>query len=294
MKQQRHDAFLMCPPQHFGVSYVINPWMEGNVAHADLSLAERQWQALRDGLAGVAQVREMPAAAGVPDMVFTANAGLVLEDQVVLSHFRHAERQAEEPHFRAWFESQGLRVLAMPEHVPFEGAGDALLDRQADLLWMGYGHRTDVRAAPLVAGWLKIEVQSLQLVDPRFYHLDTCFCPLQGGYLMAYLPAFDAASRKAIAARVPPQRLIAVGEEDALRFACNAVNAGRHVFLNRASPALRGQLEEKGFEVHETPLSEFMKAGGAAKCLTLKLDEPRRHADGAANAPTRGDDRRSA
>lgn len=279
MKPQRHDAFLMCPPRHYEVSYVINPWMEGNVAHADLGLAARQWQALRDGLARVAEVREMPSAAGVPDMVFTANAGLVLQDKVVLSHFRHAERQAEEPHFRAWFESQGLRVLAMPAGIPFEGAGDALLDRQSELLWMGYGHRTDVRAAPLIAGWLEIEVQSLQLVDPRFYHLDTCFCPLEGGYVMAYLPAFDAASRKAIAGRVPAHRLIAVGEEDALHFACNAVNAGRHVFLNQASPQLRAQLEGKGFEVHETPLSEFMKAGGAAKCLTLKLNEARRVAD---------------
>lgn len=291
MKPQRHDAFLMCPPEHFGVSYVINPWMEGNVAHADLPLAARQWHALRDGLAGIASVREMPAAAGVPDMVFTANAGLVLDDKVVLSRFRHAERQPEEARFQAWFEEQGMHVLTMPEGIAFEGAGDALLDRHGDLLWMGYGHRTDVRAAPLIAGWLEIEVQSLQLVDPRFYHLDTCFCPLQGGYLMVYLPAFDAPSRKAIASRVPPHRLIPVGEEDALQFACNTVNTGRHVFLNHASPALRKQLEGNGFEVHETPLSEFMKAGGAAKCLTLKLNEPRRHA---ANAPDRGDERRSA
>ncbi|WP_432240043.1 dimethylarginine dimethylaminohydrolase family protein [Herbaspirillum robiniae] len=293
MKQQRHEAFLMCPPAHFEVSYVINPWMEGNVAHADLSLAQRQWRALRDGLAQVAQVREMPAAAGVPDMVFTANGGLVLEDAVVLSHFRHVERQDEEPRFKAWFESQGLRVLSMPAHIPFEGAGDALLDRQAELLWMGYGHRTDVRAAPLIAGWLEIEVQSLQLVDPRFYHLDTCFCPLAGGYLMYYPAAFDAASQKAIAARVPEHRRIVVGEEDALAFACNTVNSAGHVFLNRASPALRARLEQAGFEVHETPLSEFMKAGGAAKCLTLKLTEPRRRA---ANAPMRGEpkERRSA
>lgn len=276
MKQDRLDAFLMCPPAHFEVSYVINPWMEGNVAHASPTLAARQWQALHDALAQVAQVRQMPAAAGVPDMVFTANGGLVLDNTVVLSRFRHVERQAEEPLFRAWFEGQGMRVLAMPDNIPFEGAGDALLDRQADLLWMGYGHRSDVRAAPLIAGWLGIEVQSLQLVDPRFYHLDTCFCPLEGGYLMVYLPAFDAASQKTITRRVSAQRLITVGEQDALQFACNTVNAGRHLFLNQASAALQAQLEGCGFVVHQTPLSEFMKAGGAAKCLTLKLGEPRR------------------
>ncbi|MFJ3046151.1 dimethylarginine dimethylaminohydrolase family protein [Herbaspirillum chlorophenolicum] len=278
MKPQRHEVFLMCPPGHFEVSYVINPWMEGNVALGDQALAARQWQALRDGLRQVAEVREMPSAAGLPDMVFTANGGLVLEDKVVLSRFRHAERQGEEAHFAGWFAEQGLRVLRMPDAIAFEGAGDALLDRQSELLWMGYGHRTDVRAAPLIAGWLDIEVQSLQLADPRFYHLDTCFCPLEGGHVMYYPAAFDTASQKAIACRVPQQRRIVVGEQDALDFACNTVNAGRHVFLNRASPPLRAQLEDKGFEVHETPLSEFMKAGGAAKCLTLKLTEPRRRA----------------
>lgn len=281
MKADRHDVFLMCPPTHFEVSYVINPWMAGNVALGDPLLAARQWHALRDALGQLAEVREMPGVAGVPDMVFTANAGLVLGDTVVLSRFLHPERQAEEPHFARWFAAQGLRVLRMPDEIAFEGAGDALLDRQSEVLWMGYGHRTDVRAAPMVAGWLDIEVQSLKLADPRFYHLDTCFCPLEGGYLMYYPGAFDLASQQAIARRVPAQRRIVVEADDALAFACNTVNAGQHVLLNQASPDLRTQLESRGFTVHQLPLSEFMRAGGAAKCLTLKLTEPRRHAVGA-------------
>lgn len=275
MKKVHDDVFLMCPPQHFEVSYIINPWMEGNVAQGDHALAMRQWQDLRDGLAQVADVLEVPPAAGVPDMVFTANAGLVLKNRVVLSHFRHAERQPEEPLFEAWFEAYGMQVQHMPRDVPFEGAGDALLERGGDLLWLGYGHRTDVAAARLIAGWLDIEVQSLRLADPRFYHLDTCFCPLDGGHVMYYPAAFDAASQQAIERRVPTHRRIVVGEQDALGFACNAVNAGRHVFLNYASDALAQQLAARRFEVHRVPLSEFMRAGGAAKCLTLKLTEPR-------------------
>ena len=278
MKIQRYDVFLMCPPTHFEVSYVINPWMANNVALGDPNLAAHQWQTLRTALGELAEVREMPGMAGVPDMVFTANAGLVLGDTVVLSRFLHAERQAEEPHFARWFAGQGVRVLRMPDEIAFEGAGDALLDRHGEVLWMGYGHRTDVRAAPMVAGWLDIEVQSLKLADPRFYHLDTCFSPLEGGYLMYYPDAFDPASQQAIARRVPAGRRIVVELDDALAFACNAVNAGQHVLLNRASPRLRSLLEDRGFTVHELPLSEFMRAGGAAKCLTLKLTEPRRRA----------------
>lgn len=270
------DRFLMCAPKHFEVAYVINPWMEGNVAHGDNKFAMRQWNALARAIGKVARTECIAAQAGVPDMVFTANAGLVLENKVVLSRFRHAERQLEEPHFAKWFAEQGFEVIALPPDMPFEGAGDALLDRRTPLLWMGHGHRTDSQCARLLEDSLDIEVQPLRLINPRFYHLDTCFCPLEGGYLMYYPEAFDAASQAQIAARVPAKYRIPVGENDAAVFACNAVNAGRYVFLNHASPALTHELQARGFIVHQTPLSEFMKAGGAAKCLTLKLTEPRR------------------
>jgi len=269
------DRFLMCAPDHFEVAYVINPWMEGNVAHGNNAEALRQWQALADIIGEAAQVERVEAAAGVPDMVFTANAGLVLENKVVLSRFRHAERQGEEAHFHRWFAEHGFDVLTLPADLPFEGAGDALFDRRLPLLWMGYGHRSNEACAPLLANWLNIEVQPLKLVNERFYHLDTCFCPLAGGYLMYYPAAFDAVSQAAIAARVPAEYRIEVQDVDAYDFACNAVNSGRYVFLNRASNALVGELLSRGFVARQTPLTEFMKAGGSAKCLTLKLNEER-------------------
>lgn len=269
MQQQ----ILMCAPEHFDVAYVINPWMQNNLARCDADLAMRQWQELSRAIGRVAQVQTVRGGEHVPDMVFTANAGLMLDGRVVLSRFKHVERQPEEALFSHWFEEHDHEVLRLPPEVYFEGAGDALFDRGQALLWMGWGHRSDLRAAAELERMLGVEVQPLRLVDPRFYHLDTCFCPLQGGALLYHPDAFDAPSRACIEARVPAARRIVVDSADAATFACNAVNIGAHVFLNQASLALQAQLARYGFQVHCVPLSEFLKAGGAAKCLTLNLSE---------------------
>jgi N-dimethylarginine dimethylaminohydrolase len=208
-------------------------------------------------------------------MPFTANASLVLEDTVVLSRFLYPERQGEEAHFERWFYDHGYAVLKLPSTIAFEGAGDALLDRRQPVLWMGHGHRSSLESAHYISRWLDMEVLTLKLSDPRFYHLDTCFCPLEEGYLMYYAPAFDARSQALIADRVPAPLRISVEEEDALHFACNAVNLGKTVILNRSSEVLNNRLAQAGFTAVESSLTEFMKAGGSAKCLTLRLDEPR-------------------
>ncbi len=147
------------------------------------------------------------------------------------------------------------------------------------MLWLGYGHRSVDACGPLLADWLDIEVQPLRLVNDRFYHLDTCFCPLEGGYLMYYPAAFDDVSQQLIATRIPAELRIEVGDADAFDFACNAVNCERQIFLNRASDVLVTKLQSHGFSVQQTALTEFMKAGGSAKCLTLKLNELRRSTD---------------
>ncbi|HYP03925.1 MAG TPA: arginine deiminase-related protein, partial [Cyanobium sp.] len=266
--------FLMCAPDHYDVDYVINPWMAGNLHRASPELAQAQWRGLHDLLESLADVELIAPRPGVPDLVFTANAGVVVDDIVVLSRFMHAERRAEEPFFLEWFERQGYRVHRLPDDLPFEGAGDALLDRSGGWLWAGYGFRSELDAHARLARWLEIEVLSLRLIDERFYHLDTCFCPLEGGHLLFYPPAFDTYSNRLIERRVPEAKRIAVPEDDALQFACNAVNVGASVILNRASEPLKQRLQSAGFQVLETPLTEFLKAGGAAKCLTLRLNEP--------------------
>jgi lysine-ketoglutarate reductase/saccharopine dehydrogenase-like protein (TIGR00300 family) len=269
-----NSRFLMCPPDYYEVDYVINPWMEGNINKASHETAASQWQALSSLLEKHAAVERIAPQPGLPDMVFTANAGVIVDKKVVLSSFLHPERQGEEPHFKKWFKKQGFEVFELPPDLPFEGAGDALLDRAGSCLWAGYGFRSELDSHPHISRWLDIEVVSLRLIDPRFYHLDTCFCPLEDGWLLYYPQAFDAYSNRQIEQRVPAEKRIVVGEADAARFACNAVNLVRKLFVNQVSAGLRDQLEKAGFEVIETPLLEFMKAGGAAKCLTLRLTEP--------------------
>ncbi|MFU8821017.1 MAG: dimethylarginine dimethylaminohydrolase family protein [Gammaproteobacteria bacterium] len=273
-----HDAtrILMCPPDFFEVDYEINPWMDGHSGSLDRALAREQWTRLRDGLAECADVVLLEPRAGLPDLVFTANAGFVYGARAVPSHFMPHERRPEEPYLRAWFEERGYDVRVLPDNVAFEGAGDALIDRHGAWLWAGYGFRTELVAHDYLRNWFDLEVVSIRLVDPRFYHIDTCLCPLDGGFLLYHPPAFDSASRDEIERRVPAERRIPVSMESAGQFACNAVNVGRRIFMNRTGAPLVAALEERGFEVAQLGLSEFLKAGGSAKCLTLKLTEPRR------------------
>ncbi|MCC5640237.1 TIGR00300 family protein [Nostoc sp. CHAB 5844] len=266
--------FLMCPPDHYDVDYVINPWMEGNIHKSSRDRAVEQWQGLYQILKDHAIVNLVTPQKGWPDLVFTANAGLVLGENVVLSRFLHKERQGEEPYFKQWFEENGYKVYELPKDLPFEGAGDALLDREGRWLWSGYGFRSELDSHPYLAKWLDIEVLSLRLIDERFYHLDTCFCPLANGYLLYYPGAFDSYSNRLIEMRVAAEKRIAIAEADAVNFACNAVNVDSIVIMNKASDALKSRLAEVGFQVLETPLTEFLKAGGAAKCLTLRVTEP--------------------
>lgn len=266
-------AFLMCPPTLYDVNYVINPWMEGNIHGASRQNAMRQWEHLHAALAGLATVDLVEPQAGSPDMVFTANAGLVRKGVVALSRFLHPERQGEEPHFRRWFSDSGFALREVPQTIPFEGEGDALFEADNSRLWAGYGMRSQETIHPYLRDTWGVEVISLRLIDPRFYHLDTCFCPLFGGYVMYYPEAFDAVSQARIASRYPEEKRIAVSQRDALRFACNAINIRKTILLNEVSPELTGQLEAHGFRVIQVRLTEFLKAGGAAKCLVLRLSE---------------------
>lgn len=265
--------FLMCSPVHFGVEYIINPWMQGHISDTDRIASLQQWERLRDLLSKDCEVRLIEAVPGLPDLVFTANAALITGRTAVLSNFRCPERQNEAPHYRRWLEAEGFTVLTLPHDIKFEGAGDALLDRGQRLLWAGYGFRSDLAAAAWIEHAIGIEVQSLHLVDPRFYHLDTCFCPLANGYLLYFAGAFDSESNRAIEQRVPAAKRFSIAEEDAVQFACNAVNLNTRVITNHASPAIREWLKERGFDAVTTNMTEFMKSGGAAKCLSLRLDE---------------------
>ena len=269
----QQPTFLMCSPELYDVNYVINPWMEGNVHGSCREQAMLQWQQLHQALTNIARVELVEPQSGSPDMVFTANAGLVHRGVVALSSFLHPERQGEEPHFRKWFDDSGFGVCELPRATPFEGEGDALFEVDGSCLWAGHGIRTRESSHRRLSETWRVEVISLRLLDRRFYHLDTCFCPLFGGHVMYFPQAFDAESNAKIETRYPEEKRIRVSQADALRFACNAVNVGRRIILNEISDALREHLESRGFRVQQVRLTEFLKAGGAAKCLVLRLSE---------------------
>ena len=259
----------MCPPSYFGVRYEINPWMRVTDA-PDGRLAARQWRALERAYEALGvEVVTLAPAPQQPDLVFTANAGLVYGDRFVVSRFRHPERQGEEPHFHAWAEAAGFAVLERPAAQVVEGAGDALFC--GDTLFLGHGFRTDAAVAPWLAQTLGVEVVPLRLVDPRFYHLDTCFCPLDAHTALAAPAAFDAQGWAELVSRVP--RLIPVPEEVAVTFACNAVRVGDVLLTSGPAGAMASLLAPTGLRPWTLDMNEFRKSGGAVRCLTLPLRE---------------------
>lgn len=261
-------TILMCPPDYYGIEYEINPWMSRSRG-SDLLNARTQWQDLHDLLKGCgASIELQDPVQGLPDLVFTANAGLVHRSTVYLSRFRHDARKGETSHDAAWFSRHGFKCVQLPEGMDFEGAGDALF--VGDTLFGGYIIRSDAAAMQWISREIGCRVIPLQLIDTRYYHLDTCFCPLDRSTAIVYLPAFDGYARQALREHVGT--LIEVDEDEAARFACNAVVLQEHVVMNSGCPKLEAALKEKGYVPHPTPLDEFIKAGGSAKCLTLRLD----------------------
>jgi len=223
---------LMCPPDHYGIEYEINPWMSRS-RQADRPLAAEQWRRLYEILTSLGvTVSLLESVAGLPDLVFTANAAMIFRRRAILSHFRHQQRQGEEPLFDRWFAGHGFTALRLPDERYFEGAGDALFC--GDTLVAGYRIRSDVRSQQLVGQMVGSRVVPLELIDGYYYHLDTCFCPLALGEAIWFPGAFDDYGRKVLPEVVP--RLIPVAAEEARSFACNAVVVGRHVVTNTGCP----------------------------------------------------------
>jgi N-dimethylarginine dimethylaminohydrolase len=259
---------LMCPPDFYGIEYEINPWMHTE-RQADQPTAAAQWNDLRQILSEHGAVIELlESVAGLPDLVFTANAAFIYRDRAICSRFRHQQRQGEEAHDSAWLSSHGFTVETLPDDHFFEGAGDALFC--GDTLFAGYRMRSQATSHQLVAERIGRRVIPLELVDPYYYHLDTCFCPLAPDVAAYYPGAFDDYGKQALREYIPT--LIEVDKDEARSFACNAVVIGSTVTTNTGCPFFHEQLRASGFTPTATPLGEFVKAGGSAKCLTLRLD----------------------
>ncbi len=280
---------VMSSPDHYEVCYSINPWMKPDEWAADPVAAGRtaraQWSALGDRLRGLGlTVEVVPAAPGLPDMVFPANAAIVLDRRALLARFRCPERQGEEALFLAFFDQLKRRgvldeVRQLPQGLFQEGAGDCIWDARRQLFWVGYGQRSLAKSVDHVASFFARPVRRLELVTPHFYHLDTCFCVLSGGEILYYPPALSPQSQALVAAEVPAELRIAATAEEAAAFSLNAVNIGRDLVMASPPPRLKAILEARGYHCHGVDLSSYMLSGGAAYCMTLRLDLSSRAAE---------------
>ncbi len=259
---------LMCAPEHYRIAYEINPWMHRENAVVE-ERARAQWRDLHRALVELdVRVELVEQGAHVPDMVFTANAGIVAGSRFVPANFRYEERQPEAPLFTEWFEARGYEVVPIELDRHWEGEGDVLeVDGR---VFAASGTRTEAAALDALDAILGVETVRLELVDPRFYHLDTCFFPIEARRAMFVPDAFSEASRARLAAAFDD--LIEVPMEDALRFACNALRVGDTVVLNSGCDRTVAALERRGYRCVSTPTDEFLKAGGSVKCLVLTLD----------------------
>lgn len=266
-------TFLMCAPQWYDVDYVINPWMAGNLHRPSRDVAFAQWKELHHQLQSIADVRLIPAVPGSPDMVFVGHTAVVQHGIAAVSSFAHKQRQAEEQPLRRWLENHGFLLWNTPRETAFEGEGDALFDADGKHLWAAHGVRTCKHCHRHIADAWKVDVTSLHLVDPRFYHLDTCFAPLSGGFVMYFPEAFDALSVAAIEAAYAPEKRIRVTEQEATAFACNVINIGETILMHKVPTGLPQKLSRLGFDVTQLDMSEFLKGGGSAKSLVLRLSD---------------------
>lgn len=274
--------FLMTDPSGFEVCYQINPWMRPDAWRADPAAfrqrARAGYAALKRALiAAGADVTVLPGLRGLPDLVFPANAAVVLDGRVLLARFRHLERQGEEPVFRAAFERLQRRgvvreIVDLPQGLTQEGAGDCIWDVGRGWFWGGFGQRSSEGALEAIRETFGQPVVPLELASPAFYHLDTCFCPLSGGEVLYHPPAFTAAALQAIRDRVPAELRIEASADEAAAFCVNAVNLGRTLIMARAPDSLRQTLAERGYRLIEVDLDPFILSGGGAYCMTLRLD----------------------
>ena len=256
----------MCPPEHFAVSYAINPWMNPEQP-VDAARAMAQWEALRETYLRLGhRVQLIEPAAGLPDMVFAANGATVIDGMVLGARFLHAERAAEGAAYLDWFRRHGYQVVRVAQAVN-EGEGDILLAGPAVIA--GHGFRTETAAHSEAGELFGRPVLTVRLVDPRYYHLDTALCVLDANTAAYYPAAFDDAGRAALASHFG--ELIEAKDEDAEVLGLNAVSDGHHVVLPAQATGLAAQLAARGFEPVPVDMSEFSKAGGGPKCCTLEL-----------------------
>jgi N-dimethylarginine dimethylaminohydrolase len=270
------NTILMCPPTYFDIDYSINPWMD-TTHKANQSLAQTQWQNLYNKITSLGvKVELMKAVEGNPDLVFI-DAGLAytFDDTKVFipSNFRYPERQDEADIFADWFADNDYELLWLDDNYKFEGHGDTLW--AGNKLFCGYGFRSDESAFDQIQeslinkfGHITFEIIPIGLQDDRFYHLDTCFCPINDSQALCFEAGIDPASLELLRTKI---EIIPVSEDDALKFACNALVVGKNIIIPAGATQTNLKLESLGYTVHQVEVTEFMKSGGACKCMSMPI-----------------------
>lgn len=257
--------FAMVEPTYFGVTYAINPWMDPS-RPVDTAKALKQWESLRNTYADLGhQVHVIEPVPGLPDMVFAANGGFVVDGKALCARFAFAERMPEEPAFADWFQSAGLTVHRLQSVN--EGEGDLRL--VGSRILAATPLRTVRAAHAEVATLTGRDVVTLELVDARFYHLDTALAVLDDDTIAYFPPAFSPESRTTLRDLFPDAILASTADADVLGL--NVASDGHHVVMTDAAPVLARQFKAAGFEPITVDVSEFLRAGGGAKCCTLEI-----------------------
>jgi N-dimethylarginine dimethylaminohydrolase len=258
---------VMSPADTFGIEYEINPWMHTN-NRVDRALAKQQWQQVYDIYTKQLgwDVQLAPPVEHLPDLVFATDCCLMLDGKILLSNFRHPERQPESAQYEQWFKAHGYTNIKKAAHS-FEGGGDNLVC--GDKILAGYGFRSEPEAADELREYFGREVIPLHIVDPFFYHLDTSVAVLSDETVAFYPPALDAESQARLRAAIP--NVIEATREEAEGFGLNAVSDGRTIITSNQSESLLNKYRAAGFEVIGISILEFRKSGGGVKCMTLEL-----------------------
>ncbi len=261
---------LMCPPDYFDIEYVINPWMD-TANRVDQGLAREQWDNLVHTLRALGDEIEFIAPdPRCPDMTFSGDGGLVVDQNFVPSNFRVPERALEVSHYVEWFTERGYEIAQIDPDIHFEGLGDVVFSGRRAVF--GFGVRSDRRSLDLLRGFVPdLDILcEMRIVDDRFFHLAMALAFLDDDTVLYYPPAFDAESVARLKAALP--RVIAASDEDACgHFACNNLVIGNRVLIDGATPDLARALGAHGFEPVICPMSEFKKSGGSLRCLVLSF-----------------------
>ncbi len=257
---------LLCRPNHFDVSYVINPWMKPGTVDTDK--AKKQWNNLVEKLKELGiGVNIIEGEKGLPDMVFATDQAVIKDNTAILSNFKYKERKGETLFYKKWLKEHDFDLINLPKDLHFEGGGDSIWSNRN--LFIGMGFRNSKGVGDYLENILNVHIVEVQLVDPFFYHLDTCFFPLDGETLFYYSPAISEKSKNLL--KKTFKKIISVTKKEAFNFALNNLVFGKRILTQKGNKKFINELKKLEYEVYEIDLSEFAKAGGGIHCLVLTL-----------------------